>query len=337
MKKYISLFLSLILILLVIVGCDYVSNTDIQTDTESNTNDSNSDTESELKDTLTDIDEMQETPAEDFEYRFSENNENAVITKYIGTSKDVIIPSKIEGRTVKSLLGYQVDDRLHGVFQGTEIETVVIPETVIAMAGRTFMDCTFLSSVTIKPNSVLREIGNEEFRNCSSLKTINLEDAKNLKSIGSFAFNNCNSIERIILPENLESIGLAGFSECASLKSINVPSKLNLMPDDLGLRITDLPTLEEIRFDDGRQIINGYIFFGMSSDVNIIIPSSVNTIEMDVFGNSDDGHVNLYFSGDCPQFIYEDRFPGYVTIYYDPNTSGWDTTPIKDVYTLIPT
>lgn len=334
MKKIICLLLSLILIIGFLSSCRYNQNKIIDSGAESESSD---DTQISSLNTENTEPILTETPAEDFEYRFSKSNENAIITKYIGTSKDVIIPSKIEGRTVTSLLGYQVDDILHGVFQGTEIETVVIPETVIAMAGRTFMDCTFLSSVTIKPNSVLREIGNQAFRNCSSLKTINLEDAKNLKSIGSFAFNNCNSIERIILPENLESIGLAGFSECASLKSINVPSKLNLMPNDLGLRITDLPTLEEIRFDDGRQIINGYIYFGMSSDVNIIIPSSVNTIEMDVFGNSDDGHVNLYFLGDCPQFIYyEDRFPGYVTIYYDPNTNGWDTTPLKEVYTLIP-
>lgn len=333
MKKIICLLLSLILIIGFLSSCRYNQNKIIDSGAESESSD---DTQISSLNTENTEPILTETPAENFEYRFSENNENAVITKYIGTSKDVIIPSKIEGRTVKSLLGYQVDDILHGVFQGTEIETVVIPDTVIAMAGRTFKDCTFLSSVTIKPNSVLREIGNEAFRNCSSLKTINLEDAKNLKSIGSYAFNNCNSIERIILPENLESIGYAGFSECASLKSINVPSKLNLMPDVIGLRITDLPTLEEIRFDDSWQIINGYVYFGISSNVSIVIPKGVTSISACLFANGGNGHVNLYFLGDCPQITDGDRFSGDVSIYYDPNTSGWDTTPLKEVYTLIP-
>ena len=39
-------------------------------------------------------------PASDFQYVFSENGESVYISKYIGTSETVVIPSEIEGRPV---------------------------------------------------------------------------------------------------------------------------------------------------------------------------------------------------------------------------------------------
>ena len=332
MKKIICLLLSLVLTVSFLSSCS---------DTHDKTTDSESVSESsdntQENSSLNNGSAVTESPVEDFKYKFSEDNERVFITQYIGTSKNVVIPSKIEGRIVTSLIGYQVDGFLHGVFQDTDIETVVIPDTIKGTSGRTFKDCTFLYSVTIKQNSELRDIGNEDFRNCSSLKIINLEDAKKLKSIGSYAFNNCSSIERIILPENLESIEFAGFSECPSLKSVNIPSKLNLLPNDFrGLRFSDLPVLEEIVFSEDWKTINGYMFFGISSNVSIIIPKGVTSISVCLFGNGGDGHVNLYFLGDCPQITDGDRFSGDVTIYYDPNTTGWDTTQLKETHALIP-
>ena len=147
------------------------------------------------------------------------------------------------------------------------------------------------------------------------------------------AFYDCQSIEKINLPSTLESIGKEAFSNCLSLKSVNIPTKLNLMNPD-GSRFYNVPALEEIIFDDGWQNIQGYVFFTITSTVNVIIPKGVENINATIFANA--GNMNIFFSGDCPQLSGNDKFAGNVTIYYDPNTNGWDKTSLKGMHTLIP-
>jgi len=269
-----------------------------------------------------------ESPTSDFQYELSPDSNHIIITKYIGNDKNVVIPSKIDNLTVTSLNG-----DTEGVFENSHIETVVIPKTVRVIGNRTFKNCADLSSVDIQETSELEIILSEAFENCSKLKTINLENAKSLTTIERRAFGYCSSIEQIRFPDNLETIGFEAFISCESLKSINVPPKVNLMSND-GLRFTLLPQLEKITFDDGWTSINGYMYFVITSHVDIYIPQSVTSIGTLTINNQ--GTVNLHFEGDCPQLLEGDRFDGNVTIYYNTNTSGWDTTPLKNIHTLIP-
>lgn len=278
---------------------------------------------------------LKENPASDFTYEFSEDDQYAWITQYIGTSKHVVIPSQIEGRTVVNLRGRDVDGFIQGVFQDTDVETVVIPKTVKVIGNRAFKDCSALSSVTIPKDSELHTISILAFENCTALKTIPLENAENLKTIGTKAFYHCESIESIQFPSSLESVGLSAFSYCTSLKSVNIPTKLNLIEDLNGPRFSHVPALEEITFDEGWQELRGYVFFAISSGANIRLPQSVTAISVTFFGNAGTT-VNLHFAGDCPQLLDGTEFHGDVTIHYDPDTDGWDTTPLKDVHVLIP-
>ncbi len=274
-----------------------------------------------------------ENPASDFEYELSPDEQHVVITKYVGESKNVVIPSKIDGLAVTALKGLDVDGFIQGVFQDTDVETVVIPDTVQWIGNRAFMNCTALSSVDIESGSELNTIGVEAFENCSSLKSINIENAKELKSIGAKAFNNCESIEQLKLPSKLEKIGAEAFSNCLKLKSVNIPAKVELMNID-GARFFNVPALEEIIFDEGWENIQGYVFFDITSEVKITIPESVTGIGVTTFANN--GAIKMYFEGDCPGLLDGDRFYGDVTVYYDPDSEGWDTTPLKEVHTLIP-
>lgn len=294
---------------------------------------SRSDTESETSDTVTSDGVSEDSSASDFKYEFTENQQYALITQYIGKSKNVVIPSEIEGRTVTYLKGFDSDGFTQGVFQDTDIETVVIPETVKDIGIRAFKNCTALSSVTIQPNSELQTISALAFENCSALKTIQLENAEKLKTIEARAFCNCKSIKKIQLPSNLETIGDEAFSGCSSLKSVNIPTKLDLV-HFVKPSFCDVPALEEIIFDEEWQNIQGYGFFNTTSTVNITVPESVTGIYATTFFNH--GSMNIYFMGDCPQLLESDSFLGEVTIYYHPDTDGWDTTPLKDTHTLIP-
>ena len=301
--------------------------------TDTTTTIPDTETTTAVSDTQDNTTETAENPAFDFEYEFTEDQQYALINKYIGKDKNVIIPSQIEGRTVTFLKGHVVDGDTLGVFQGTDIETVVIPETVKAIGPRTFKDCTALTCVTIQPNSKLQQISILAFENCTSLKVVNIENAEGLKTIGAKAFNNCTSIEKIKLPSNLEAIGVEAFTNCTALRSINIPTKLELMNFD-GARFYNVTALEEIIFDDGWQSINGYVFFAITSKVNIIIPKSVTSINVTLFVNT--GEMNMFFSGDCPQITGSDKFMGNVIVHYDPSTSGWDSSQWASQYQLIP-
>ena len=109
---------------------------------------------------------------------------------------------------------------MQGAFQNTDVETVVIPETIKAIGSNAFKNCTALNTVTIKPDSELYSIDRGVFENCFSLKEINIEDAEKLKMIEARAFYNCEAIESMILPRALETIGTEAFANCLSLKGM---------------------------------------------------------------------------------------------------------------------
>ena len=59
---------------------------------------------------------------------------------------------------------------MQGAFQNTDVEIVVISETIKAIGSNTFKNCTALTTVTIKPHSELYSIDRRAFENCFSLK-----------------------------------------------------------------------------------------------------------------------------------------------------------------------
>ena len=70
----------------------------------------------------------------------------------------------------------------------------------------------------------------------------------------------------------------------------------------------------------------------------VTIPASVSKIEINPFLNCN-SLKTVKFMGDAPTSAEGWPF-GYpnkeIIIYYNPETSGWDTTALKDDYTLVP-
>lgn len=112
-------------------------------------------------------------------FEFSKNSDGTIqITKYIGTDKEVVIPS--------------------------------IATTIAANA---FKNDTNIEKVTI--SDTIQSIGNYAFYGCTSLKEINV--SSNVKSIGAYAFQECSSLTRIELSINVTSIGTYAFYKCDAL------------------------------------------------------------------------------------------------------------------------
>ncbi len=118
------------------------------------------------------------TPDEHFTLHSSRAGE---IVGYDGKAGEhLLIPSKIDDTYIKKILGQ--DGR--GAFEGEDLESVLLPETLISIGNRAFL-------------------GN-------NLASIQLPDG--IQEIGISAFSN-NKITEIIIPDNVTVVGASAFHE----------------------------------------------------------------------------------------------------------------------------
>lgn len=183
------------------------------------------------------------------EYYGSENS--IAIKKYIGSEKNVTIPSVINGRNVVALLD--------GVFMSnSEIETVVIPEGV-------------------------KQIGENCFNNCSHLKNVTLPDS--LERIGNFAFYRCMLLEKIEIGKALTEMGNSVFGECYALSAFTVSAQNGKFASSDGVlynkEITKLYSYPANKANttfvipDTVQYIEESAFYTCKKLVNVTFPSSL--------------------------------------------------------------
>ena len=297
---------------------------------------------------------LKANPIEDFDYEFSSNGEFVYINKYIGTSDVVVIPSKIEGLPVISIKGTSVNGTVtEGAFESCNVKTVIIPESVTAIGLYAFKDCKELINITI-PNKLnklldgafqncvklenidlsqtsLSALGRESFSGCSNLKEIKLPDS--LLEIEKKAFYDCSSLLEMCLPPDIVKVEENAIANCTSLKTITIPKNLNLLCIE-NPSVYNTPLLEKIIFEEGREEVSGYAFFDITSNVEIIIPSSVKKFSpMPFFIHSE---AKIIFSGNCPEIIEKNDFYGNPTIYYNPSTDGWSECEWKNQYNMLP-
>ena len=293
----------------------------------------------------------QANPASDFEYQ--ERDDGTIeITKYIGKSTQVVIPKKIDGKKVtvlgefsfadSSIVSVVIPDTVKYlysyVFSGcTNLTNIEISDSLVSMAHGAFINCTSLTTIDISMKS-MTYVDHEVFSGCTNLKNVKFGD--NIEFIGNKAFYECTSLEETILPNNLQEIGEYAFMNCSSIQKIRIPKTL----EKWGLYpFYGAKTVTEIVFEDGLKQIGG-------TGTNVIsyegkmqtlrIPASVELISSGAFMDCKE-LKEIYFEGAAPK-IGDEKFNNFVTpeqdlkIYYNPSMPGWDTTPLREIYTLIP-
>ena len=122
----------------------------------------------------------------------------AMIEQYKGTDTELVIPSTINGYTVK-----YIDDE--AFMNCKELTSINLPDSLEEIGSRAFQGCEKLTSITI-PNSVVT-IYSCAFSGCG-LTNINIPDSVN--KIGAYAFENCN-LDYVILNKNVEDWGSTVF------------------------------------------------------------------------------------------------------------------------------
>ena len=79
----------------------------------------------------------------------------------------------------------------------TQLETVIIGESIETIIDSAFRYCLSLKNITISKS--VESIGNYVFQSCSGLKTVSI--AEGMKTIRDYAFNQCSSLKNITIPQ----------------------------------------------------------------------------------------------------------------------------------------
>ena len=223
-------------------------------------------------------------------------SDHVVITRYKGTSANVVIPSELAGKPVT-----EIGERPFG----TSISSITLPEGLKKLGIGVFENQSSLTYVTLP--STLEEIGVDCFRasgiisidipagvskieygafqDCKSLRNITFHEG--LKSIGQIAFINCSALESLELPEGLENFGDGSKSnfrsicqDCTSLKKVTFPDSLKKLPERA---FSGCTALETVRLGNTLARIPAEAFMNCSSLRSVNIPRKAQTIEKNAF------------------------------------------------------
>lgn len=191
-------------------------------------------------------------------------NDEVIITGYIGVEKNLEIPSMLNGKTVTTIGHMAFSFNKH-------LETVLLPDSICSIEPGAFQGCEGLINMVI-PKAVTC-IRGDSFHDCTSLEWITLPDG--FLEIQASAFQNCKHLARIPIPESVKTIGSMVFSGCSSLSSVYIPHGVTRIEDWLFSGCTQL---SYVSLPDSVESIGIGAFADCNSLFSLRIPDSVMTI-----------------------------------------------------------
>lgn len=235
----------------------------------------------------------------DYVYKFRTSTGNELeIVKYLGSDKNVIVPEKIDGYTVKSIGAEAFTDRAENSTTAENkqywtninlknIESVVLPETIT-------------------------NIGQSAFENCSKLKSTNLPES--LNSISTRAFKG-TGITELNLPEGFYWLG-ANALEGLKITELILPESMI----DIGQNALYCETLEKIVF-------KGHIQSFSSKAFTSYYGEKVNGKTEYESCSPDEIIFHKSISGTAPL-----NFPSGYDIVKDKETGYWNAVRYEETY-----
>ena len=182
----------------------------------------------------------------DFEYEI--NDSSVAITKYTGSAETVTIPSKIAGYRVAYIDQY-------AFYACTNLSSIVIPNSVTTIGWGAFSSCTSLSSVIIQRGVI--NIDGDAFYGCSRLSNITIPDS--VTEIYDGAFSKTKWFDN-------QSDGVVYAGKVAYTYK------------------GDMPKNTKILLRQDTKSISRYAFSDCTNLTDIVIPNSVNRIDVGTFG-----------------------------------------------------
>lgn len=174
-------------------------------------------------------------------------------------------------------------------FMNSDIETLVVPNTVKTIGDNAFAGCDSIKTLTIDMATVPAS-----FAGCPNLNKVVFGES--VTAISKNAFKGCGALSHIEFAENIATIESAAFADCSSLKYVNVPSfdkwfNVNFIDEKANpvyyaqeLYVNGVK-MEEIRIPEGTTSIKPYMFSGGTLYKKVTIPASVDTIGKSAFSS----------------------------------------------------
>ena len=228
-------------------------------------------------------------------YRKAKDGQYAEVTRYNGDELHVVIASEFDGLPVRKIC--------NGAFEGVQIRSLLIPESVTEIEVAAVVNAYALqrliirSNLTLIPESMVAgckmlttvdipdsvsEIGIYAFRECVRLAEIDLP--KGLKKIGYNAFQGCESLETVYIPDGVESIGEWAFCECDNLTEVRLPDSITEISNML---FRSCGALKSVNIPESVTRLGDQAFYGCDSLTGITLPEGITSVGYMCFSSCD--------------------------------------------------
>ena len=153
-------------------------------------------------------------------YELNQAGRTATVTGHDGSvGGSLVIPSTVTYNGAE----YRVTAIGESAFEGADMTSVEIPDTVRSIGDYAFFGCAGLTSVVL-PSS-LERIGDDAFRQ-TSLASADFKAAGSLKTIGDYAFFGLD-IATVELPDSVTTLGEEAFGENDAVQEFTLPASLS--------------------------------------------------------------------------------------------------------------
>lgn len=157
---------------------------------------------------------------------------------------NIVVPEKVEYNGIE----YSVTSIRCFAFDSSDIQSVVLPQSVIYIGEDAFNWCDKLTSVTMPG---VKCIGFSAFRYCLSLEQVSLPST--LIEISQYAFANCEALTSVTIPASVHSVFKDFVQGCDNLEQI-------VFEDTQDWRYVNIQNGEEIYCDFSAPVNNVQIF-----------------------------------------------------------------------------
>ena len=208
---------------------------------------------------------VKENPASDFSYTMTDDGQDVLIKKYIGSSPKIIIPATIEGLPVLEVENLADLDHEYGDLywdylwddyryhkNNVTITHISFPDSVrytgnsnkVAMSLKDYDALEYIKFPAGIETHPATSFGDPLLDAVSGEQVL----ASSIPSV-----EGCDKLNKIIIPEGIKV--LPNFQDCKTLKSITLPSTVEIIPDSCFSGCTNLEeiiipeTITKIIFD----------------------------------------------------------------------------------------
>ena len=272
-------------------------------------------------------------------FAYTVTGDEATITGYTGSAKNIVIPSELGGKPVTAI----ADKAFYGY---GKMRDIYIPKTVKTIGENAFQNAASTDEAdswiqficyegtekewaniaiqegnnAVKPDDAHFRIGVYECSLSGDMVYQASDDAANfvryfgtdskvkipaelggkpVTEIGEWAFAYYSSLTEVTIPEGVTSIGKGAFSPCSSLTEVTIPKSVTSIGE---WAFEGCSNLTKVIISEGVTSIGGGAFRACRSLTEVTIPKSVTSI----------GPVAFY---DCGALA---------TVYYGGTQEDWD-------------